>query len=135
MDDFLFQLQELIARNKIQQAIHSLLESFQKCESKNPAAKSETRDLRNQVVLLSARYTETTEKINKGIISPIHADTSKNQLLSAFLNVINSLSDYKEFSKHFASGQHKSLELEVNELLNSLIDKNLIFRENNRQNK
>ena len=100
MDDFLFQLQELIARNKIQQVIKTLLETFQKCESKNPASKDEMRDLRNQVVLLSARYNDTTDKINIGTISPLLADTAKNQLLSAFLNITGKLPDYPEFSNY-----------------------------------
>ena len=93
MDEFQFELQDLIARNKIDKVIKRLLSVLQKCEKSLPDSKEEMREMRNQVVMLSARYTETTDKINRGIISPIHADTAKNQLISAFLNVINKLPD------------------------------------------
>lgn len=100
MDEFIFRLQDLISKNKIQQVIKILLETFQKCETKHPLAKEEVRDLRNQVVLLSARYNDTTDKINSGIINPLLADTAKNQLLSSFLNIASKLRDYPEFTNY-----------------------------------
>lgn len=100
MDDFLFKLQQLIAKNRIEEVIKILLSSFQKCESGNPEAKSEIQGLRNQVVMLSARYTETNDKINNGMIDPVHAGTAKNQLISAFLNTISKLPDYKLFTEY-----------------------------------
>jgi len=100
MDDFLFKLQQLIAKNRIEEVIKILLDTFQKCESQQPGSKDEIRGLRNQVVLLSARYNETKDKINSGIIDPVHAGTAKNQQISAFLNIIGKLPDHKELSKY-----------------------------------
>ncbi|MFT4665943.1 MAG: hypothetical protein ACI8YQ_000601 [Polaribacter sp.] len=100
MDDFLFELQQLVAKNKIEGVIKILLTTFQKCESQRPESKDEIRGLRNQVVLLSARYNETNDKINSGIIDPVHAGTAKNQLISAFLNIIGKLPEHKELSNY-----------------------------------
>ncbi len=100
MDDFLFKLQQLIAKNRIEEVIKILLNTFQKCESQQLDSKDEIRALRNQVVLLSARYNETKEKINSGVIDPVHAGTAKNQQISAFLNIIGKLPEYKELSKY-----------------------------------
>jgi len=100
MDEFQLQLQGLIAQNKIPQVIKILLETLQKCESKNPTSKDTVNDLRNQVVILSARYNSNNDKILKGIIDPIHAGTAKNQVISSFLNLISQLPNSTEYSNY-----------------------------------
>ncbi len=100
MDEFQLQLQELIAKNKIPQVIKILLETLQKCQSKNPESRSAIAGLRNQVVLLSSRYNDNNEKVLKGIMDPILANTAKNQLISSFLDLISHLPDHTEFANY-----------------------------------
>ncbi len=100
MDEFQLHLQGLIAKNKIPQVIKILLETLQKCQSKNPKSREDVAGIRNQVVILSARYNTNNEKILKGIMDPIHADTAKNQVISSFLNLISHLPESTEFAEY-----------------------------------
>lgn len=109
MNDYINKLNELVALNRIEQLIKLLLETINEYSVRSPEKIHEITELKSQIILLSARYNDTSEKINSGVIDSNHAQTAKNQVLSAFISLINNLHTYESLKEYLKDIEEQKL--------------------------
>ena len=76
MTDEKEKIKELISNNRLEDALKETLPLLESTSAKNTLA------------LLSARYTELSQKIDRGIIDPNEADRKKNRISLGLLNLL-----------------------------------------------
>ena len=96
MIEYLKTLEKYIAKDELELAFDDFREKLSSIVRKAPKAEPDILDVKNQIIVLSGKFHDLNKRSNLGTIEASTASTIKTQIVYAFSQLINNLSNYKE---------------------------------------
>ncbi|MEM7512732.1 MAG: SPOR domain-containing protein [Bacteroidota bacterium] len=120
MGEFTNKLNKHLAGGKLEKAIEDLIDMLSLASRDDADIKQEVTDLRSQVILQSARYTELEEQVRAGIISQTDFELSNTKIYASFIDLVGEIArDYPLFNQ-FVNHQEEENAWEKASKLNTI---------------
>jgi len=98
---FVERIEKLLINNQMKDVIEEFLEFLSGVPQSNRDARNDANQLRGQIIVLSGRFTDLTNKINTNTLSADTASQERNSLTNSFVQILNQLSsNYPDLNKY-----------------------------------
>jgi Effector-associated domain 11 len=96
---FIEKIEKLLASNQLREVIEEFLKFLNEVPQSKTDAKSDARQLRGQIIVLSGRFTELNSKINTNTMDSGAANQEKSALINSFIQILNQMpSNYPDLN-------------------------------------
>lgn len=98
---FVERIEKLLINNQIKEVIDEFLKFLSEVPQSNKDARNDANQLRGQVIVLSGRFTDLSNKINTQTLGADAASQERNALTNSFVQILNQLSsNYPDLNKY-----------------------------------
>jgi len=94
MAEIIEQLRRHTSQGHLYEAMQELLHLAEKADDALPTANHEVREVRRQLIALSARYTDLRNSVNQGTLSAENTKIERSAITVAFVDTLDSLPQY-----------------------------------------
>ncbi|MEM6766315.1 MAG: SPOR domain-containing protein [Bacteroidota bacterium] len=120
MSEFTNKLNKYLAGGKLEKAIEDLIDMLSMASRDDADIKKEVAELRSQVILQSARYTELEEQVRAGIISQTDFELSNTKIYASFIDLVGEITQAYPLFDQFVNNQEEERAWEQASRLNTI---------------